>query len=173
MDPIAQCVLGSHAALLRAARNKLRNAHWAEDAVSETVLAALEKPPAFHEPGRVQAWLFGVLHYKVVDQVRTHTRGAMDFPGEDPADPDAPEVEISDSIHDPERKARNAQFVARLAEELARLPTPHAQAFLMREAWGHDPQDISKSLGITVNNLWVILHRTRQKLRLALAMHGP
>ncbi|MEY8876201.1 MAG: sigma factor, partial [Leptothrix sp. (in: b-proteobacteria)] len=33
--------------LLRYAQSQLRNAAWAEDAVSETLLAALEKPHAF------------------------------------------------------------------------------------------------------------------------------
>ena len=173
MNTIAPCVLASHSALLRAARHKLRNPHWAEDAVSETVLAALEKPPAFQDPSRVQAWLFGVLHHKVVDQVRTHTRSNLVAAGVGSDATDEAEVDLADSLHNPERSACNAQFVQRLAEELSRLPTPHAQAFLMREAWGHDPHDISRSLGISVGNLWVILHRTRYKLRVALTMHAP
>ena len=59
-------------ALLRTARRRLRNPDWAEDAVSETVLAALQKRPDFSAPARMRAWLFGILRHKVVDQLRQH-----------------------------------------------------------------------------------------------------
>ncbi len=60
--------------LVRMARQRLRNDAWAEDAVSETLVAALESPAAFAGRAKVQTWLVGILKHKVVDQIRRHTR---------------------------------------------------------------------------------------------------
>jgi signal transduction histidine kinase len=54
--------------LSRYARSTVRNEAMAEDAVSETLLAALEAPPDFDSPTRTSAWLFGVLKHKLVEQ---------------------------------------------------------------------------------------------------------
>ena len=62
--------------LMRFARSQLRNDAWAEDAVSDTLLAALEKPDAFAGGSQLKTWLVGVLKHKVVDQLRRHTREA-------------------------------------------------------------------------------------------------
>ena len=54
--------------LLRFARLQLRNDAWAEDAVSETVLAALSKPQSFGNRSQLKTWLVGILKHKVIDQ---------------------------------------------------------------------------------------------------------
>ena len=62
--------------LLRFARSQLRNDAWAEDAVSDTLLAALEKPQSFAGRSQLKTWLVGVLKHKVIDQLRRHSREA-------------------------------------------------------------------------------------------------
>ena len=62
--------------LLRFARSQLRNDAWAEDAVSDTLLAALEKPQSFAGNSQLKTWLVGILKHKVVDQLRRHSREA-------------------------------------------------------------------------------------------------
>jgi RNA polymerase sigma-70 factor (ECF subfamily) len=56
--------------LLRYARLQLHNDAWAEDAVSETLLAAIEKPEAFAGRAQPKTWLTGILKHKLVDQMR-------------------------------------------------------------------------------------------------------
>ena len=51
--------------LLRFARLQLRNDAWAEDAVSETLLAALSKPQSFGNRSQLKTWLVGILKHKV------------------------------------------------------------------------------------------------------------
>jgi DNA-directed RNA polymerase specialized sigma24 family protein len=51
--------------LLKFARLQLRNEAWAEDAVSETLLAALAKPQAFSGRAQLRTWLVGILKHKV------------------------------------------------------------------------------------------------------------
>ena len=53
--------------LMRFARSQLRNDAWAEDAVSDTLLAALEKPGSFAGQSQLMTWLIGVLKHKLVD----------------------------------------------------------------------------------------------------------
>ncbi|MFX7984919.1 sigma factor, partial [Acinetobacter baumannii] len=47
--------------LLKYARLQLRNPAWAEDAVSDTLLAALEKPQVFASQSQIKTWLIGIL----------------------------------------------------------------------------------------------------------------
>jgi DNA-directed RNA polymerase specialized sigma24 family protein len=56
-----------HGYLLRFARLQLRNETWAEDAVSETLLAALSKPQSFANRSQLKTWLVGILKHKVID----------------------------------------------------------------------------------------------------------
>ena len=51
--------------LLKFAMRQLRNTAWAEDAVSETLLAALAKPDAFEGRSQLRTWLVGILKFKV------------------------------------------------------------------------------------------------------------
>src|SRR6478735_9811427 len=60
--------------LLRFARLQLRNDAWAEDAVSETLLAALSKPEAFGNRSQLKTWLVGILKHKVIDILRQRQR---------------------------------------------------------------------------------------------------
>ena len=60
--------------LLKFARLQLRNETWAEDAVSETLLAALNKPMAFDNRSQLKTWLVGILKHKVIDVFRHNAR---------------------------------------------------------------------------------------------------
>eukprot|EP01031_Cornospumella_fuschlensis_P010621 gene10621-13001_t len=60
--------------LMRFARLQLRNDAWAEDAESETLLAALAKPQTFGNRSQLKTWLVGILKHKVIDMIRSNTR---------------------------------------------------------------------------------------------------
>ncbi|MEO8250094.1 MAG: sigma factor, partial [Burkholderiales bacterium] len=62
--------------LMRFARLQLRNETWAEDAVSETMVAALSKPEAFGQRSQLKTWLVGILKHKVLDALRQRSREA-------------------------------------------------------------------------------------------------
>ena len=80
--------------LLKFARLQLRNPAWAEDAVSETVLAALAKPQAFGNRSQLKTWLVGILKHKVVDALRHHSREISGLQADDDADTDTDPLEI-------------------------------------------------------------------------------
>lgn len=166
MGDFAHRLIEQRTWLARAAKARLRNMAWAEDAVADTMLAALERRPAFDDPQRLRAWLFGVLRHKVVDQLRRHHIVDADSASADQADADP-----IDAYDDPREAAERAQFRAALTRALERLPSAQARAFVMREGLGHDTCEISSVLGVTANHVWVMLFRARLALRQGLSAH--
>jgi RNA polymerase sigma-70 factor (TIGR02943 family) len=163
--------------LLRYARSKLRNEAMAEDAVSETLLAALETPCGFDSPTRTTAWLFGVLKHKLIDQLRKMHR---EQPGGDmTVECDHAELTWSGAWsdgggreHDPERILAQRQLMALLTNACDVLPQQQARAFQMREVLDMDADTICDRLGISQGHLWVLTHRARRHLRQELLRHG-
>src|SRR5687768_3076087 len=60
--------------LLRFALLHLRDAAAAEDAVQETLLAALQSGGGFAGQSTVRTWLVGILKHKIVDHLRRQAR---------------------------------------------------------------------------------------------------
>jgi len=158
--------------LMRTARTRLRNPSWAEDAVSETLLAALQKRPDFTEPTRVQAWLFGILRHKVVDQLRQHLGDSGIAFVEEELEGEASEASDPCPRADPMRRTADSQFIAALFVQLERLPPMHAKAFVLRECQNSDTEEICDELAISEGALWVVLHRARRRLRQGLAKYA-
>jgi len=158
--------------LLRFARSQLRNDAWAEDAVSETVVAALEKPQSFAGQSQLKTWLVGILKHKVIDQLRRHKREATVLTDDDAEDID--ELLFAADGHwrempadwgAPEDVLRQRQFIDVLEACLDVLPPAQARCFLMREWLEFSSDEVCKELTITSTNLWVLLHRARLRLR--------
>ncbi len=158
--------------LMRFARSQLRNDAWAEDAVSDTLLAALEKPEGFGGQSQLKTWLVGVLKHKVVDQLRRHTREATILSTEDGEDLD--ESLFDNTGHwrtapqdwgSPEAALGQRQFFEVMQVCCDQLPPAQGRVFMMREWLELDTEEICKELQITSTNLWVLLHRARLRLR--------
>jgi DNA-directed RNA polymerase specialized sigma24 family protein len=63
------------------------------------------------------------------------------------------------------RFAESKEFWETLDRGLATLSPQIAAAFTLREIDGLSAEEICDILGVTPNNLWVILHRGRARLR--------
>lgn len=174
MDDFARQVEALRPQLLRFAHHQLRNDAWAQDAVSETVIAALEKPQAYAAQSQLKTWLVGILKHKVVDQIRRHAREMSTTPEDD--------VDIDELLFDPTGHWRTEpqpwsdptaalgqrQFFEVLEACVELLPRQQGRVFLMREWLELDAADICKQTGISATNLWVLLHRARLRLRACL-----
>jgi hypothetical protein len=66
-----------------------------EDAVSETVLAALAKPQSFGNRSQLKTWLVGILKHKVVDALRHHHREVSSLETSEDAQADPLELDPS------------------------------------------------------------------------------
>jgi RNA polymerase sigma-70 factor (TIGR02943 family) len=167
--------------LLRFARLQLRNDAWAEDAVSETFLAALAKPQAFEARSQLKTWLVGILKHKIIDSMRQRQREVTLDSGSDDesADPlehiafktDGHFAEKPTDWGNPEQELSSRQFMAVMDACTEKLPPVQGRLFLMREWLEMSSDDICKELGLTSTNLYVQLHRARLRLRECLELN--
>jgi RNA polymerase sigma-70 factor (ECF subfamily) len=167
--------------LMRFARLQLRNDAWAEDAVSETLLAALSKPQTFGNRSQLKTWLVGILKHKVIDIIRSHTRevSVPNFEGDDEGDEldrlafkaDGHFVEPPASWGDPHQTLQQRQFFEVLDACMARLPPALGRLFLMREWLELSSHEMCKELSLTPTNLYVQLHRARLRLQECMNIH--
>lgn len=167
--------------LYKFARLQLRNEAWAEDAVSETLLAALAKPQAFAQRSQLKTWLIGILKHKVIDALRHHGREVTGVGSteDDHADPlellhfkaDGHFAEAPADWGNPEQHTSSRQFFEILEACAEKLPAIQGRLFLMREWLELSSEEICKELGLTPTNLYVQLHRARLRLRECLEMN--
>lgn len=160
--------------LVRYASLQLRAREAAEDAVQDTLLAALAGESGFSGRSSLRTWLTGILKHKIVDAIR---RGLRERPADmeqEAAFDEALEGLFDEKDHwrehpqpwaDPDRALQSRQFMAALEQCLAGLPARTAQVFLMREHLGLETNEICKELGLTPTHCWVMLHRARMALR--------
>lgn len=164
-------------ALLKFARLQLRNPAWAEDAVSETLLAALEKPRGFEGRSQLKTWLIGILKHKLVDQIRRNarelslTRDDGESIEDDLFRADGGWREAPADWGNPEQDLDRAEFFQVLEACVDKLPGQQGRLFMMREWLELETDEICKQLAITPTNLWVMLHRARLRLRECLQQH--
>ena len=167
--------------LMRFARLQLRNDAWAEDAVSETLLAALAKPLAFEARSQLKTWLVGILKHKIIDALRQRQREVTLDSGsdDDRADPldqmpfriDGHFAEKPADWGNPEQDLGSRQFMTILEACTEKLPAVQGRLFLMREWLEMSSEEICKELALTPTNLYVLLHRARLRLRECLELN--
>jgi RNA polymerase sigma-70 factor (ECF subfamily) len=158
--------------LLKFARSQLRNDAWAEDAVSETVLAALEKPDSFGGRSQLKTWLVGILKFKVVDQLRRHTREATVLVDEDGEDLEELLFEADGHWRTEPgdwgggfEAVQQRQFFEVMEACIELLPPLQGRVFMMKEWLDLESAEICKELDLTATHLWVLMHRARLRLR--------
>src|SRR3954462_6489431 len=127
--------------LLRFARLQLRNDTWAEDAVSETILAALTRPQSFGNRSQLKTWLVGILKHKVIDIFRQRQREVqlVDDEGDGGAELDSLQFKADGHYlqqpsdwGDPQQELQSRQFFAVLEACTEKLPAAMGRVFLMR-----------------------------------------
>lgn len=173
-NEVIQQIAALRPQLLRAAQRRLRNSTWAEDAVSETILAALERPQSFEGRSQLSTWLTGVLKHKLVDQVRRHGKEAGGYfqPDEDAWD-DAAAAPGHASIEwrDPAACMHEKQVLIHVDACIKTLPDQQARAFVLRDCMECDTDEVCEALGITPGHLSVVLYRARRRLREVVRAH--
>lgn len=166
--------------LLRFARLQLRNDAWAEDAVSETLLAALSKPQSFASRSQLKTWLVGILKHKVIDTLRQRRREVALDPQDGDGSEELDALAFKADGHyaappadwgDPEQALDARQFFQVLEACTEKLPAAMGRVFLMREWLELSSEEICKELGLTSTNLYVQLHRARLRLRECLQLN--
>lgn len=163
--------------MLRFATLQLGDVHAAEDAVQEALAAALANAGQFSARSALKTWVFGILKNKIVDLLRQRQRlvSASSLLREDEADDGL--VDLFDvrgmwrpehrpqPWHDPEEAVTQQEFWVTFEACLEGLPPNQARIFMMREFLELDTAEICRTAGVTAENLYVLLHRARLRLR--------
>ncbi len=158
---------------------RLRDDTAAEDAVQETFLAAMKAYEKFEGRGSERTWLVGILKHKIIDHFRHVCREAPVGEGADEASEHREFFERTDEWQGhwnnshaptdwhatPVELMERSDFWKVFSDCLSPLPQRTASAFTLREVDAHTSEEICEMLSITVNNLWVMLHRARLHLR--------
>jgi len=164
--------------LYRFALARLRDTHLAEDAVQETLLAAIKSH--FDGQSSLRTWLTGILKHKVIDIQRKRLREQpvsdfidieSDTSMDDFFDQQGHWLEKTQLLDMPENALEQKQFLGVLANCLDKLPTKLSTLFMMRDVQELDNENICKELDITPTNAWVMLYRARMGLRKCLEMN--
>lgn len=166
--------------LYRFALARLKDPHQAEDAVQETMLAAI-KNNSFDGESSARTWLTGILKHKIIDLQRKQIR---EQPVSDLIDLDASEHSMDDffdksghwldkpqTLEMPDNTLEQKQFLAVLDECLSKLPRKLKSIFMLRDVHELENENICKELDITATNAWVMLYRARMRLRKCLELN--
>ena len=166
--------------LYRFALARLKDPHQAEDAVQETMLAAI-KNNSFEGSSSPRTWLTGILKHKIIDLQRKHIR---EQPVSDVIDLDASESSMDDffdqkghwldkpqTLNMPDESLAQKQFLSVLDECLSKLPKKLKAIFMLRDVQELKNENICKELNITATNAWVMLYRARMALRKCLELN--
>jgi RNA polymerase sigma-70 factor (ECF subfamily) len=149
--------------LQRYARTRVRDEHLVEDAVQETMLAALESLDSFDGRATLRTWLTGILLHKIHDGFR---RGARD------GDPGIGEAGEPVEWLTPDHALHVKRMCGAFAQAVEALPKRQAEAFLLGEIEEIESERLCRKLGVSRGNLWVLLHRARTALRADLGRRG-
>lgn len=166
--------------LYRFALARLRDPHLAEDAVQETMLAAI-KNNNFEGGSSARTWLTGILKHKMIDLQRKQIR---EQPISDLIDLDASDTSMDDffdqtghwldkpeKLDMPDNSLEQKQFLAVLDECMGKLPKKLKAIFMLRDVHELENENICKELNITTTNAWVMLYRARMGLRKCLELN--
>lgn len=151
-------------AMYRYALLRLKDASKAEDAVQESLLAALSARDRFAGDATERTWLVGILRHKVADTIRREVRARAMLDAQTTLPAPVRHRHFDPSIwagFDPESEEAKAM----VREEVAALGSPMREALCLRIIDGLSTDACCEVLGLTPTNLWTLVHRAKLRLR--------
>ena len=153
---------------------RVKDPDVADELVQATLFAALKSQHTFAGKSTEKTWLFGILKHKTMDHFRS-TKKNINL---DITDADADRIQFDTAGHmtsspnnwnvgsrKSQRKQRTrpvlTKYMNGLSEKFHRL-------FVLKEIEGLSSEEICKEFEIKPTNLWVMLHRPRNQLKLCM-----
>jgi RNA polymerase sigma-70 factor, ECF subfamily len=163
-------------ALFAFALARINERSAAEDLVQETLLAGFEARDAFHGEASTRTWLISILKNKLIDRIRKLRREAPldphvvdDTEWQEKFDDTGHWVVAPSGWRDPSTVLENDALGAALMNCIACLPEHLRTLIVLRDVDGLEAQELIDILNISsANNLWVMLSRGREKLRVCM-----
>ncbi len=159
------------------AMSRLRNTEAASDCVQDTFLAGIKALERFDGSRDIKFWLRGIMHNKIVDQIRKSIKeNKVDIDHEDEALLESFWFKYSGITttnpdpwqFNPRKAYDHSEFWDVFNVCIDKVKEPARQAFVLRMLEDMETEEVCKVMDITPNYLWVLLHRARQQLKVAL-----
>lgn len=178
-------VTAQHAALIRMAMRYVVNRETAEEVVQETWMAMIHGLNRFEGRSSLHTWICAILIHKAKDRgVREKRyRTFSDFEFDDDGYHDALDPSQFREFLDwyghptfllngwddqtPEKLLASKQTMACTQQAIDALPTFLKGVLMLRDAHGVQTKEVCKQLNIFEANLYVRLHRARERVKLA------
>ncbi len=170
-----QWILPHLPALTRYALMRLRQRQDAEDAVHDTVLAAIRGQASFRGASQQRTWLIGILRNKIADRLQTLARDPetnQEFDAQHWTRLGKWRMVPGRWAEDPEAASERGELRRLINFCLAALPVRTANALLFRLVDGMEASETAATLAVTPGNLAVLLHRARLRMRDCLERQG-
>jgi RNA polymerase sigma-70 factor (ECF subfamily) len=151
---------------------RLRDADLVEEIIQETFLAALQSCKNFQGLASEKTWLISILKRKICDHFRRINRDrqinakSMACLRDDVLDSKRMSA-VGSCIWfpDPSMVYEQKEFLKIIMNALSELPDRLAQVFILREVIELSSQEIFEFMNISVCNLYVMIHRSRKRLK--------
>jgi len=174
-----------HSALIRMAMGYVADREVAEEVVQDTWMAVIESLNRFEGRSSLRTWICGILIHKAKDRgirERRHTTfsafESYDDDNDEAVDPSRfqqtgewaghwafPPQPWDDQT--PEKLLASQQAVSAMQRAIEALPVTLKEVLILRDVEGVDAKEVCELLKITETNLYVRLHRARERVRVA------
>ena len=174
-----------HGALIRMAMSHVADREVAEEVVQDTWMAVIESLDRFEGRSSLRTWIFGILIHKAKDRGVREKRHAtfssfesFDDDSEEAVDPSRFQQSGEWTGHwafppqpwddqTPEKLLASQQAVDAMQKAIDELPATLKDVLILRDVEGVESKEICELLKITETNLYVRLHRARERVRQA------
>lgn len=174
-----------HGALIRMAMGYVADREVAEEVVQDTWMAVINSLDQFEGRSSLRTWICGILIHKAKDRgvrEKRHTTfsafASCDDDHEEAVDPSRFQQSGEWAGHwafppqpwddqTPEKLLANQQAVNAMQRAIEVLPATLKEVLLLRDVEGVDAKEVCELLKITETNLYVRLHRARERVRVA------
>ena len=180
-----ELVTKHHVALIRMAMGYVADREVAEEVVQDTWMAVIEGLDRFEGRSSLRTWIFGIMIHKAKDRGVREKRHTT-FSAFESFDDDGEEIVDPSRFHQsgewaghwalppqpwdeqtPEELLAGRQAVNAMERAIDALPPTLKEVLVLRDIEGVDAKEVRDILRITETNLYVRLHRARERVRAA------
>ncbi len=174
-----------HGAMIRMAMGHVADREVAEEVVQDTWMTVIESLHRFEGRSSIRTWIFGILIHKAKDRGVREKRHTT-FSSFESCDDDTEQVVDPSRFHQsgewaghwafppqpwdertPEKLLASHQAVTAMNKAIEALPPTLKDVLVLRDIEGMEAQEVCALLKITETNLYVRLHRGRERVRQA------
>ena len=135
----------------------------ADDLIQETFLRVQKSLESLRDPSKLSSWIFRIAYNLCQDHFR-QVNVSLRNESIDPEQEDLPEAFVQEGL-DIQKKLEQREMSHCVQDQLNLLPEPLRTVLFLSDIMELSQQEIADTLGITIENVKVRLHRARKRLR--------